>query len=112
MSPELASLTWGAGAGTILVRTGRKKSVAVARNGLEIQRIVCVVAKRSPDLLDALVYALFKVDESIASPKLLLNLIAGNDLAGPARQHHQQLERLRREFEYRAIFAQLLQVEV
>ena len=81
-------------------------------NRFDVERIVGVVAKRAPDLLDAFVDALFKVDERVAAPKLLLNLIASYDLSRAARQHCQQPERLRRKLEHRAIFTQFLQVEI
>ncbi len=50
-------------------------------NGFEIKRIVSVVTKSRPDLLDAFIHALFKIDERVAAPQLLLNLVAGHNLA-------------------------------
>ncbi len=63
---------------------------------LDVKRIVGIVAKDSPDLLDALVDALFEIDEGIASPELLLNFIAGDDLARATGQHGEQFEGLGR----------------
>jgi hypothetical protein len=43
---------------------------------------------------------------------LLLNLVSGHDLAGPAGQQGQQLEGLGWELQRRAIFADFFQLEV
>ena len=59
----------------------RKEAVAVPGNGLYVKGIVGVVPKRAPDLLNAFVDALFKVDECVAAPELLLNLVASYDLS-------------------------------
>ena len=52
----------------------------MAGNRFDVERIVGIVSKRAPDLLDAFVNALFKVDECIAAPELLLDLVASYDL--------------------------------
>src|SRR5271169_3116160 len=61
---------------------GGKEAITATGNGLKVQRIVGVVAECGANLLDALIYTLFKIDERVVSPQLFLNLIPSDHLAG------------------------------
>lgn len=81
-------------------------------HGFQIEGIVGVIAERRPDLLDAFVHSLFKIDECVAAPELLLDFIASDELPGAAGEHRQKLERLRRKLQQCAIFTQFFEIEI
>jgi len=84
----------------------------VARQRFNVERSIRIVVQGRPDLLNALIHALFKVDEGIGAPQLFLNFLPGNDLAGVAGQQSQQSERQGRQFDGRSAFAQFFGGEI
>ena len=62
----------------------------------EARRLRAVV-QRAADLVDAEVEAAVEVDEGVGAPQGLADLLARDDLAGPAGEQPQNLERLGRE---------------
>ena len=73
-----------------------EKTIATARNCLHVDRPIGIVVQRTPDLLNALIHPVLKVNEGVIAPDLLLDFLPGHDLAGVAGQQGQQSERLRR----------------
>ncbi|MGA2688012.1 MAG: hypothetical protein ABSE85_08080 [Candidatus Korobacteraceae bacterium] len=55
---------------------------------------------------------MLKVHERVIAPDLLLNFLAGYDLAGMAGEHGQKSKRLGRQFDEGSILAQLFRIEI
>jgi hypothetical protein len=90
----------------------REKAVSVARKRFDVERAVGIIAKRRPDLLNAFIHALFKINEGLLPPELLLNFIPGHDLARVAREQNQKFERQGRQLEQSSGFTQFFGVEI
>ncbi len=90
----------------------RQKTISPPGNCLHIDRSVRVVVQHGPYLLDALVQPVIEVDVGLIAPDLLLNFLAGDELAGLAGKKCQNPEWLRGQLEGRAIFAQFFAVEI
>jgi hypothetical protein len=58
------------------------------------------------------IQALLKIYKRLASPQLLLNLLAGHQLARAAGEQGEELERLRGQMDEPSRFAQLTGLEV
>lgn len=84
----------------------------MAGNRLYINGPVGIVVQHTPDLVDALIHPVFKVDVGVVTPKLFLDFLAGYDLAGLAGEQGKKAKRLRRQFDESAVFAQLLGSEI
>ena len=70
------------------------ESVAQTRNGFDVARLVGIVVKRGPNLADAHVQRVLKIDKDAAAPYLVSELFASNSFAWLARQQHQNFCRL------------------
>src|SRR5262249_35536422 len=76
-------------------RFGRKHpSIAAARQGLNIPRLIRRVAERNPQPTNSRMDAVFKLNHGIVGPKSFLNLAALYYFPGTLKQHSQNLERL------------------
>ena len=82
------------------------KAVSAAGDCLDKTRAGGGISEGLADLVDGGVQAVIEVDESVGGPELLLQLLAGDDLAGAVEQESQDLERLSLEAEPHAILAQ------
>jgi len=74
--------------------------------------MVSIVVQNGPDLLDALVEPVLKVNEGFVTPDLLLNFFASHDLSGVADEQGKDSERLRRQLEWYSAFVQFFAIEI
>ena len=66
---------------------------------LDVERAIGIVAEHCPDLLNALIHALFKINEGVGAPELFLNLVPGHNLARVAGEQNQKFERQGRQLD-------------
>jgi hypothetical protein len=64
----------------------KDETITLPRKSFNEVRVPRVVAERAAQLLDGCVQAQVELDECIVGPELLLELFAGNQLAGPFEQ--------------------------
>jgi len=84
----------------------------VARQRFNVERIIGIVVQGCPDLLNAFIHALFKVNEGFHTPQFFLDFLPGHDLAGVAGQQSQQFERQGRQLDRRSAFTQFFGGEI
>ena len=116
-----ATTTTRSAAAALIQRTGwrvegrptfRNESIPAARQRLDVQRVLRVVAEGGAGLQNAEVEAALEVDERLVAPHLAAKLLAGHELAGTAGQREQEAERLRRERHDLAVAAKLAAARV
>ena len=90
----------------------RDEPVPALRDGLDVEGPLGLIAERVADLPDRGVHRLIEVDERIAGPERVANLVARQHAAGAAGQQREQLQRLRRERDGTAVLPKLSLVVV
>jgi hypothetical protein len=78
---------------------GKKEAVPAAREGFDEVWMRSIISQRGPNLVDSEIDAAFEIDEGIASPDVLMNLVPGDDLPCPLGKHQQHSELLRLELD-------------
>src|SRR5215472_7907619 len=89
-----------------------EKAITAPRNGLNVARLVSIIAQCGAYLIDCKVDAAFEIDERVAAPNMLVNLFAGNDLSCAFYEQLQDSELLRLKLDEITAFAQLAVGEV
>jgi hypothetical protein len=71
---------------------GSNKTIPIARQRLDEPRILGLISQRDAQFIHRSVNAVFKVNEGIDWPELLLDLFPGHHFAGPLEKRSQNLE--------------------
>src|SRR5207248_776858 len=90
----------------------RDEPVTAPGHCLDIQRAFGRVAHRVPNLLDREIDGLIEVDKRAFGPELGANVVARNQVTGPANQQYQKLERLWLQLHAPSVPATLLRIQV
>jgi len=69
-------------------------AVAPTRQGLNVSRLVGGIPKSYSQSLDCRVDAVFKLDNGVVWPEVLLNLLPRDDVAWPLQKHREDPKRL------------------
>ena len=88
------------------------EKIAAAGNRFDIPGVCGGVAQDVADLLDRGVEAIVEIHESLRGPQLLLQFLAGNDLAGIFQEHLENLKGLTLQFGTNAVFSQFTRAEI
>ena len=88
------------------------KSIPAARQGLDVARTGCGIAKGLAQLVYGGVQAVVEIDEGVGGPELLLQLLAGDHVAGALQQQRQHLEGLPLQAQLDSALAQFACAEI
>src|SRR5579864_1887231 len=72
----------------------RDEPVSPPRQGLDKARIVSIIAKRFANFVDSFIQSVLKINERVLRPELVVQFLAGDDLAGLLQQSDEHVERL------------------
>jgi hypothetical protein len=85
----------------------RQKSIALARNRLDVNWVFCRIAQHLSQLVQCGLEVCVKVHERICRPKSLAQLFTSCNPACVLEQEYQELERLFLEFDLRTLLPNL-----